>query len=613
MEQRTAAVDFETYYHKTNCSVTVQGTRGYFDHPEFDAYLVSIATSDGGEFVGHPSDFDFSEIADYVWLSHNKGFDETLYHLLRTREKVTGPTKPEWYCTADLAAYHGFPRDLASLLSYLYGVQLDKGVRDRMSGQRWEKLSPDQQSELMEYAMNDVRYLNRFWAEHSDAWPAHERRISDLTLSMRNRGLPVDAAKLDQSIRTLQEKLYEFEEKIPWFDRNDPKAGKTPLSPKALANECVKLGLPVLSSRAKGDAAAEAWIAAYGETAPFVQAMRDWNSANSLVKKLMTLRDRVIFPEPDDPFYQDLPEELRNGSQAWVPYGMKYCGAHTGRDTGGEGLNVLNLHKGSVFGIDLRSHIAAPPGWTFLSVDYSQIEPRVLAWLAGDEEFLEKVRGGLDPYVAFGVATLGHTGEWDKPLRNVWKMMLLLLGYKGWAPTFKQSAYVMSGGEVDVTLEEAVRLCKLYRRKNKKVVKFWEFLEKEMRKESLTTGGTGTFYMQLPSGRQMEYREVIGRAKLSYVSPEKKFNRVDTHQGKLAENVVQACSRDIFFVGYLQIEDEGLPVVLRVYDEFLILVREEEAEQKKTVVDNIVRTSPEWASDLPIGTDGAEIISYYKK
>lgn len=610
MEQRTAAVDFETYYHKTNCSVTVQGTRGYFDHPEFDAYLVSIATSDGGEFVGHPSDFDFSEIADYVWLSHNKGFDETLYHLLRTRKKVTGPTKPEWYCTADLAAYHGFPRDLASLLSYLYGVQLDKGVRDRMSGQRWEKLSPDQQAELMEYAMNDVRYLNRFWAEHSAEWPEHERRISDLTLSMRNRGLPVDAAKLDQSIRTLQEKLYEFEEKIPWFDRNDPKAGKTPLSPKALANECLKLGLPVLSSRAKGDAAAEAWIAAHGETAPFVQAMRDWNSANSLVKKLMTLRDRVIFPEPDDPFYQDLPEELRNGSQAWVPYGMKYCGAHTGRDTGGEGLNVLNMHRGEVFGIDFRSHITAPPGWVFLSADYSQIEPRVLAWLAGDEAFLEAVRGGQDPYVAFGIHTLGHKGEWTKQDRQIWKMMVLSLGYQAGAEKFKGAALTMGG--LDIPLDEARRLVKFYRAKNRKVTKFWEMLEAEMRKCSVSTGGSGEFIVTLPSGRNLNYRNVSGRGSVSYVSHEKRGLLVHTYGGALCENATQSLAREAFFDGYLRAESAGIPILLRIYDEFLALVREEEAEEKRALLEEIMCQSPEWAPDLPIAAE-AEVARFYKK
>src|SRR5690606_16149752 len=153
--QKTAAVDFETYYQKTRYSTRIQGPRGYVDHPEFDAYLVSIATSDGGEFVGHPSEFDFNEIADYVWLSHNRGFDFLVYQKLLSQAKIVGPSDPTWHCTADLAAYLGYPRALAATLHLLYDVELDKGIRDRMSGVKWGSLSPEEKAAVSEYAMED--------------------------------------------------------------------------------------------------------------------------------------------------------------------------------------------------------------------------------------------------------------------------------------------------------------------------------------------------------------------------------------------------------------------------------------------------------------------------
>jgi DNA polymerase I-like protein with 3'-5' exonuclease and polymerase domains len=611
MEQRTAAVDFETYYHKTNCSVRVQGTRGYFDHPEFEAYLVSIATSDGGEFVGHPSDFDFSEIADYVWLSHNKGFDETLYHYLRAKGKIQGPAKVIWYCTADLAAYHGLPRALAPLLSKLYGVKLDKGVRDRMSGQRWDKLSPDQRAELTDYAMGDVRYLIQFWDEYSPLWPEDERSIADLTTKMQNRGLPVDAAKMDASIRTLQEKMFEMEELIPWFDRNDPKCGKTPLSATKLAAECRRLGLPVLKSRAKGDAAAEAWLEKYGEQAPFLQAMRDWNSCNTLLKKLLVFRDRTIFPEKDDPFYQDLPEELRDGETSWCPFSMKYCGAHTGRDAGGEGFNVLNFHRDTVFGINIRSHIVPPKGYKLLSADFSQIEPRVLAWLIDDQVFLDEVRQGRDPYVSFGINTLGHQGEWTHEDRQVWKVMVLQLGYQSWAETFQAAAKAKGG--LDIPIDECKRLCQLYRKKNKRVVDFWKEMEKQARKASISSGGTGHWEVTLPSGRVMNYRDVTGKSELSaFVATEEGYRRSGIYGGLLVENFVQSISRDILFGAYLRLEEAGFPVVLRVYDEFLALVKEDEIDSRVPLAKSLITESPAWAPDLPIASD-VKILDYYKK
>ena len=616
MPQKTAAVDFETYYQKTRYSTRLQGPRGYVEHPEFDAYLVSIATSDGGEFVGNPADFDFNEIADYAWLSHNRGFDSMVYWKIRTLGRTVGPETPVWYCTADLAAYLGYPRGLDPLLNLLYGVKLDKGVRARMSGVKWSTLSPEEKKEVEEYAMEDVRYLCQFWEDYSHLWPEHERKISDLTIRMKNAGLPIDAVKLDQSIRELGKKLFECEELIPWFDRNDPKGkNKTPLSPKGMAEECRRLGIPVPSSRAKTSVEAEAWMAEYGDQAPFVQAMRDWNSANSLLQKLLTLRERIVFPEQTDYWYQQFPEDLRNGDVAWCPYGMKYFGAHTGRDSGSEGMNVLNMHRGDVFGVDFRSHIVAPKGYKFISADYSQIEPRVLAWLAEDKAFLDAVRAGQDPYVAFGVHTLGHQGEWTKQDRQVWKMMVLSLGYQSGAEKFKGASKSM--GNLDFTLDEAKQLVRLYRRKNVKVAHpergFWAMIEKEVRKQSKTTGGTGTALVHLPSGRTMTYREVVGRTSLTAnLATENGYRKTHIYGGLLTENTVQACSRDIFFDGYLRLEIAGLPVLLRIYDEVLILVPETVAESAKQLTESIMSFAPEWASDLPIAAE-AEIIDYYKK
>ena len=74
----TYAIDFETYYDKV-CSIKSLGTRGYFSHPEFDCYMVSVAGDNGFEFVGNPRDFDWSRLAGNVVLSHNASFDQLLY------------------------------------------------------------------------------------------------------------------------------------------------------------------------------------------------------------------------------------------------------------------------------------------------------------------------------------------------------------------------------------------------------------------------------------------------------------------------------------------------------------------------------------------------------
>ncbi len=99
----TYALDFETYYDKT-CSIRTLGPLGYFSHPEFDAYMVSVVGTDGTSFVGHPKDFQWDILNDNVVLSHNASFDETLY-LYGVTQSWWPEVKPaEWHCTADLAA-----------------------------------------------------------------------------------------------------------------------------------------------------------------------------------------------------------------------------------------------------------------------------------------------------------------------------------------------------------------------------------------------------------------------------------------------------------------------------------------------------------------------------
>lgn len=105
----TYAIDFESYYSK-ECSIKTLGPLGYFSHPDFDAYMVSVVADDGFTFVGHPKDFDWSLIEGQIVISHNASFDETLYLYGVTQNWWPEAKAAEWHCTADMAAYCGLPR-----------------------------------------------------------------------------------------------------------------------------------------------------------------------------------------------------------------------------------------------------------------------------------------------------------------------------------------------------------------------------------------------------------------------------------------------------------------------------------------------------------------------
>jgi hypothetical protein len=405
--------------------------------------------------------------------------------------------------------------------------------------------------------------------------------------------------------------MKEFEDDIPWWD-GPVKGAKTPLAPTKMAEECRKRGIPTPSSRAKNSMEAIAWREKYGKEHKFVEAMGNWNSGNTLLQKLLTLRERLIFPDENDWAFDGAPPEWVDGDQAWMPYGMKYAGAHTRRDTGGDGWNVLNMNRTEVFGINIRNHIHAPKGFKFISADYSQIEPRVLAWLVDDEEFLDRVRAGEDPYVTFGTVTLGHQGEWTSADRTIWKVMVLQLGYQSGWKKFQQIAG-LPPYNLELSNAEAKRMVTQYRVKNKKVPKFWKQMEKEVRSCLATRGGTGSCEVTLPSGAIQHYRDLSGSTSLKATfAGERGFKESHVYGGLLVENLTQSVARDCMFDGYYRIEKAGIPIVLRIYDEFLALAREEEAEEKKELLESIMNTPPDWAPDLPIAAE-ANIIDFYSK
>ena len=119
--ETTYALDFESYYDK-ECSIKTLGPIGYFSHPQFDAYMVSVVGDDGFSFVGHPKDFDWSLLENNFVLSHNASFDETLYFFGVTKNWWPEVKPLKWFCTADMAAACGYGRSLKAAASQILDV-----------------------------------------------------------------------------------------------------------------------------------------------------------------------------------------------------------------------------------------------------------------------------------------------------------------------------------------------------------------------------------------------------------------------------------------------------------------------------------------------------------
>lgn len=593
---KTAAIDFETYYDDT-FGITLQGTRNYIFDSRFDAYMVTIKTDTGIEYAGPPMLFDWSQISGegWQWIHHNASFDELVLQRLRRDGVVPLNAVPEFtHCTADLCAYLGGPRNLAGASKFFLNQEVSKDTRTAMKGQKWATMTPDFRKEVTKYAMRDAELTLDLWVKLSSQWPDNERLLSRHTRAVAWDGVPLDVPALDRAIPELERRNWEAGTRIPWYHEGEEK----PLSPRALAEQCRKVGIEPPPSLAKDSADCAAWEDKYGDTYPWVAAMREYRRTNTLLERLKAMRARVT-PAGD------------------MNFGLLYFGASvTGRWSGADGVNVQNLPSKPMFGVDFRSLIKAPPGYRFLNADLSQIEPRCLAWLVGNEPLLQKLRDGMAIYEAHARTSMGWTGgklkNEDAHLYALAKARVLSLGYGAGAEKF---VIMAANYGIKLTLEEADSVVQAFRASEPLVCGrngLWNQLQDGMTRAAAKRED---YHVELPSGRLLRYMRPsrMGGLTAETVSG-RGIIRKKWWGGSLTENLVQATARDVFSSFIPVIEYElGLPIMFHVHDELTCLVKEDKAEDALRDLLQVMRTPPDWMPGLPLDAEGKIVDTYPNK
>lgn len=261
----------------------------------------------------------------------------------------------------------------------------------------------------------------------------------------------------------------------------------------------------------------------------------------------------------------------------------------------------------------------------FIVADFSAIEARVIAWLAGEKWRQDVFAEGKDIYCAsasqmFGVPVEKHGVNGH--LRQKGKIAELALGYGGSVGALK----AMGALEMGLQEDELPALVSAWRQANPKIVQFWWAVDRAVmdvvtHKTTTKTHGivfsarNGMLFITLPSGRSLAYvKPKIGTNKfggdcITYegVGGTKKWERLDSYGPKFVENIVQATSRDILC--YAMRTLRCCSIVMHIHDEVVI-----EADHRislQTVCDQMGRTPP-WASGLQLRADGYET-DFYKK
>lgn len=276
----------------------------------------------------------------------------------------------------------------------------------------------------------------------------------------------------------------------------------------------------------------------------------------------------------------------------------------------------------------IRTMLIPKEGCELIVADFSAIEARVLAWLAGEQWRLDAFKAGQDIYCAsasqmFGVPVVKHgiNGE----LRQKGKVAELACGYGG------GSGALISMGALDMGLkeDELPDIISSWRDANPEIVKFWYAVEKaaiETVKDhnDRSVGRIGfqfsanTLWIMLPSGRRLAYIKPklqpnrFGRMALTFegLGANNKWTRGETYSGKLTENITQATARDLLAEAMRRMELAGLGIVGHVHDEVILEV----PKGQYTVDDvcNIMNRNPAWADGLPLSSAGYTGNYYFK-
>jgi DNA polymerase len=288
-----------------------------------------------------------------------------------------------------------------------------------------------------------------------------------------------------------------------------------------------------------------------------------------------------------------------------IPVPLRYYAAHTGRWGGTDKLNLQNLpRKGK-----LKQAIIAPAGHVIIDCDSSQIEARVLAWLAGQNDLLQAFANKEDVYKIMA-SKIFHkpVDEISDSERFLGKTVVLGCGYGLGAAKF-QSSLKTSG--VTLELEECQKIINVYRETYSAIPALWKQGQKcleamlsnqtfpiGVRPSALCLSKVGFI---LPSGYSLGYEDLQkdSEGQFSYKT---RNGRVKIYGGKVIENVTQAIARCVIAEQMVNISYEYRPV-LTVHDAIAIVVPVAEAERAQAFIERCFRETPVWAEGLPLACE----------
>ena len=657
---KTLHIDIETY---SSVPIADAGLYKYAASPDFKILLVAYAVDDEPTQI-----VDLAQGEELPWwfvkaltdpfyrkAAHNAAFERVCFTRFLRYHGVLKPDEwlnpKQWHCTMVQCSRCGLPLSLAQAGAAL-GLEQQKmtegkdliklfcvpkpetktGLFGEENPRNLPEDFPDKWETFKAYCVRDVDVERQI--DKATAWypvSDFEQSLYAIDQSINDRGVLLDMELVRNAVRanTIHEARLN-EEALKLTGLSNPNS--VPQLKRWLA-ETLGISLDTLNKK----------------------DVQDIKAATDDTRVQRVLQIRAEMGKTSNKKYETMLTVAGKDNRARGL--MQFYGSRTGR-WAGRLIQVQNLPQNHIKDLDLahtclkendiemielgwgnvpdtlsqliRTAFIAPEGKTLAVCDFSAIEARVLAWIAGEEWVLEVFRNGGDIYCAtasqmFHVPVEKHGANAE--LRQKGKIAVLALGYGGGVSALD----AMGGKRQGMTEQEEADTVRKWRAANPYIVQFWSNVENAAN-ECVGTGATThvgplefkmhgtTMTIQLPSGRLISYPDIqpctnrFGSSSLKYHGLNQQTNKwcwIETYGGKLTENIIQATARDC--LAYTMNEVDCLyDIVFHVHDELICEVPASKAEKAIEDIKETFGLEIPWAPGLPLKGAGY-LTPYYLK
>jgi len=604
-------LDFETYYAK-DFSLTRLTTEEYVRSPKFEVIGVSMKIDDDPAMWFSGSHAEIKawlgqvDWANSALLCHNTQFDGAILSFIFN-------IVPAYYfdtlCMA--RAIHGVDAG-GSLKALVERYRLgEKGAEVTNALGKYRKdFTPEDLARYGAYCINDTELTFKlFNALLTEGFPSSELDLIDMTLRMYMQPvLHVDDALLVERLEEIKQEKSELlrglMDKLGAATEEDVR--KKLASNPQFAAVLKELGIepPMKTSPTTG----KQTFALAKNDEGFIELLE---SDNPLVQQLCAVRLGTKSTIEESRIERFIGIGARN--RGLLPIPLKYYGAHTGRWAGADAVNFQNLPSRDKKKKTLKNSVIAPSKHVVINCDSSQIEARVLAWLAGQNDLVKQFANGEDVYSVFASKIYERPISKANPVeRFVGKTCILGLGYGTGAAKLRHTLKTQPPG-ADLTEDKCKDIVDLYRTTNDKIVRLWRDSEMALKHIAGWTSEMNEFSLgehnavrvdsngvRLPNGLYIRYPNLrIEEERMTYDS---RKGKVSIWGGSVVENVVQALARIIVAEQMLRLRERYRPV-LTVHDAAVIVTPIDELQDAIAFITQVMSTPPDWANGLPVACE----------